>query len=67
MRLLRSVIVILTSLMAMRFANGVELEQLSGAAHAYPAMRDLTGKKLANGEFTQEPRARSFISKSATT
>jgi hypothetical protein len=33
---------------------GIKLEQVAGAAHAYPAMLDLNGKKLANGEFTQQ-------------
>ena len=34
--------------------RAIELEQLAGSAHAYPAMFDLAGKKLANAEFTQE-------------
>ena len=34
--------------------NAIELTQSAGAAHAYPAMLDPEGKKLANGEFTQE-------------
>jgi len=35
-------------------ASAIELTQLAGAAHAYPAMLDSGGKKLANGEFTQQ-------------
>jgi hypothetical protein len=31
----------------------VELMEPEGAAHAYPALLDLNGKKLANGEFMQ--------------
>jgi hypothetical protein len=32
----------------------IEVTQFSGAAHAYPAMRDLQGKKLGSGDFRQE-------------
>ena len=32
----------------------IEVTQLSGAAHAYPVMRDLQGKKLGSGDFRQE-------------
>jgi len=35
-------------------ARAIELEQFSGSAHAYPAMFDADGKKLANAEFTQQ-------------
>jgi hypothetical protein len=34
----------------------VELTQLEGAAHAFPAMRELDGRKIADGEFTQAVR-----------
>jgi hypothetical protein len=34
--------------------RALEVNQLAGAAHAFPAMLDLHGKKLGNGEFTQE-------------
>jgi hypothetical protein len=34
-------------------ALAVELTELSGAAHGYPALRDLSGKKLADVEFMQ--------------
>jgi hypothetical protein len=34
-------------------ALSIELAELEGAAHAYPALLDLNGKKLANGEFMQ--------------
>lgn len=44
----------LTVLFALGSAFAIELEQFTGAAHAYLAMLDLEGKKLANGEFTQQ-------------
>src|SRR5712691_4198708 len=47
-------IAIVTALVAERAVFGVELTEGSGAAHAYPAMFNLEGKKLANGEFTQQ-------------
>jgi hypothetical protein len=34
-------------------ALSIELAEPEGAAHAYPALLDLNGKKLANGEFMQ--------------
>jgi hypothetical protein len=34
--------------------SAIELTQFAGAAHAYPAMLDLEGRKLANGEFMQQ-------------
>jgi hypothetical protein len=34
--------------------RALEVKQLAGAAHAFPVMLDLHGKKLGNGEFTQE-------------
>ena len=45
---------VMIALVAGRAVFGVELTEWSGAAHAYPAMFDLQGKKLANGEFTQQ-------------
>ncbi|MEO5720307.1 MAG: hypothetical protein ABIR71_02415 [Chthoniobacterales bacterium] len=35
-------------------ASAVEVTALEGPAHGFPAMLDLNGKKLADGEFTQE-------------
>lgn len=46
--------VLLLTLLASPAVSAVELEQFGGAAHAYPAMRDLDGKELADGEFTQQ-------------
>lgn len=34
--------------------SAIEVTHFTGAAHAYPAMWDLNGKKLASGEFSQE-------------
>jgi len=34
-------------------ALSIELTEPEGSAHAYPALLDLNGKKLADGEFTQ--------------
>ena len=34
--------------------HAIGLTQYAGAAHAYPAMLDLNGKRVATGEFTQE-------------
>jgi len=45
---------ILAAFVSDRAAFAVELTEFSGAAHAYPAMFNLEGKKLANGEFTQQ-------------
>jgi hypothetical protein len=33
---------------------GIDVTQLAASGHAYPAMRDLDGKELGDGEFTQE-------------
>jgi len=44
----------LTVLFALGSAFAIELEQFTGAAHAYPAMLDLEGKKVADGELTQQ-------------
>jgi hypothetical protein len=35
---------------------GIEVTQFTASAHAYPVMRDLDGKELGDGEFTQEIR-----------
>lgn len=45
---------LLVFLLVVGTTQGIKLEQIAGAAHAYPAMLDLNGKKLANGEFIQE-------------
>lgn len=37
-------------------AGAIEVRQLAAAAHAFPVMYDLEGRKIANGEFTQEIR-----------
>jgi hypothetical protein len=34
-------------------ANAIELTELQGAAHGYPGLCDINGKKLADGEFRQ--------------
>lgn len=50
----RGVTLFLAALLLIGPAFAVELEQVAGAAHAYPAMLDVTGKKLANGNFAQK-------------
>jgi hypothetical protein len=42
------------ALLADRKACAVEITEWSGGAHAYPAMFNLEGQKLGNGEFTQQ-------------
>lgn len=42
------------SLLALYPARAIELKQLAGTAHAYPAMHDLAGHTLADGEFLQQ-------------
>src|SRR5438552_4958079 len=44
---------LITALFLTSLAPAVELTQPEAAAHAYPALLDLNGKKLANGEFMQ--------------
>jgi len=44
---------LITALFLTPLAPAVELTQPEAAAHAYPALLDLNGKKLANGEFMQ--------------
>jgi hypothetical protein len=44
---------ILAALIFARPAFAVELTEPLGAAHAYPALLDTNGKKLADGEFRQ--------------
>ncbi len=34
--------------------RGIEVPQLAGTAHAFPAMYDLNGKKIADGEYVQQ-------------
>src|ERR1044071_4592744 len=34
-------------------SSAIEVTELEGAAHGYPALCDINGKKLANGEFRQ--------------
>src|SRR5256885_2850599 len=41
------------SLLVVEISSAIPLTELSGAAHGYPAMRDLNGKVLAEGEFLQ--------------
>ena len=45
--------VLMSVLFLVPLALSVELAEPEGAAHAYPALLDLNGKKLANGEFMQ--------------
>jgi hypothetical protein len=40
-------------LFVIQSAKSIEMTELSGAAHGYPAMRDLNGKILAEAEFLQ--------------
>ena len=35
------------------FSSAIEVTELAGAAHGYPGLCDINGKKLANGEFRQ--------------
>jgi hypothetical protein len=44
---------IIAAVLFARLTLAVELTELQGAAHAYPALLDTTGKKLADGEFRQ--------------
>jgi hypothetical protein len=44
---------IIAAVLFARLALAVELTELQGAAHAYPALLDTNGKKLADGEFRQ--------------
>jgi len=45
--------VLIAALFFIPLALSVELTEPAGAAHAYPALLDLNGQKLANGEFMQ--------------
>src|SRR5690348_1645653 len=40
--------------------RGIELTQPAGVLHGYPAMRELDGKLLGRGEFTQEVQGESL-------
>jgi hypothetical protein len=44
---------IIAAVLFARLTLAVELTELQGAAHAYPALLDTNGKKLADGEFRQ--------------
>jgi hypothetical protein len=44
---------IIAAVFLARLTLAVELTELQGAAHAYPALLDTNGKKLADGEFRQ--------------
>src|SRR6266567_4551191 len=44
---------LIAALFSTPVALPVELTEPEAAAHAYPALLDLSGKKLANGEFMQ--------------
>ncbi len=44
----------LTTSLAVGTAGAIELEQLAGAAHAYPVMLEPDGKALGTGEFSQQ-------------
>ncbi len=44
---------VLAAILFPRLAPAVELTESQGAAHAYPALLDTSGKKLADGEFRQ--------------
>ena len=46
--------VVFSTLLGLSSAGAIELEQWGGAAHAYPAMREIEGKELGEGEFTQQ-------------
>lgn len=52
---MKAVAFLLSALLVSTFrVPALELNQIAGAAHAYPAMLDLNGKQLGQGEFTQE-------------
>ena len=44
---------VLAAVLFPRLVPAVELTESQGAAYAYPALLDTSGKKLANGEFKQ--------------
>ena len=48
-----TILSILAAIIFPRPALAVELTEPLGAAHAYPALLDTNGKKLADGEFRQ--------------
>jgi hypothetical protein len=45
--------ILLATLLIVPPVLSVELTELSGSAHGYPALRDLNGRKLADAEFMQ--------------
>jgi hypothetical protein len=52
-RAIATILGILATLLFARLTSAVELTESQGAAHAYPALLDTNGKKLADGEFKQ--------------
>ncbi len=50
----RALVSLVTLVLAALPLSAIEMTQFSGAAHAYPVMRDLEGKKLGSGDFRQE-------------
>jgi hypothetical protein len=48
-----SILGILAAVLFARLALAVEITEPQGIAHAYPALLDTNGKKLADGEFRQ--------------
>lgn len=46
-------LMLVTQIVFANFATGIELTEPAGAAHEYPGLYDITGKKLADGEFRQ--------------
>jgi hypothetical protein len=52
-RAIATVLGILATLLFARLTPALELTESHGAAHAYPALLDTNGKKLADGEFKQ--------------
>lgn len=53
MKAVAALAVLIAALFFIPLALSVELTEPAGAAHAYPALLDLNGQKLANGEFMQ--------------
>ncbi|HEV8619049.1 MAG TPA: hypothetical protein VGQ70_06090 [Candidatus Udaeobacter sp.] len=52
-RVAATILGVLAAVLFPRLAPAVELTESQGAAHAYPALLDTSGKKLADGEFRQ--------------
>ncbi len=51
---LKIILVFILLAALLRVAAAVEVTQWAGAAHAYPGLFNAEGKKLGNGEFTQQ-------------